>query len=317
MANDNGWIVVGMDWRGMSAFDLPVVIKTLLSDLDLFEAIRDNLIQCYASKIAFQHFAKHHLLDWLRLEGSRIPTLGGVVPPPYVYYGSSQGGILGAGYTALSGTYHMIDRAILGVPGTPFAMIMTRSNDFQGYDQLLLLNHYNNRHVRIALTLVQMAWDSVEASGLLSPPVNQPYPRILMQCGLGDDTVPTSAAENLARAFGAKTLPSHPREVFGLEQSKPADAISSSSSSSSTTPWMGPHVTFTEVLFEREYNSLPEDNAFPPSNPIHFCLRLDEMLIEQVVEFTNTGRIINPCQLEINDDGSTNNTCIREFASRC
>jgi len=89
----------------------------------------------------------------------------------------------------------LIERAILGVPGTPFALVMTRSLDFAGYDQLMLLNFYNNRHVRILLSLVQMGWDSVEASGLLAPPVSETIPRILLQAGLGDPVVPTIAAE--------------------------------------------------------------------------------------------------------------------------
>jgi hypothetical protein len=54
-------------------------------------------------------------------------------PPVNIFYGNSQGGILGAGYTALSGTTGLIDRGVLGVPGTPSVVIMSRSLEFRGW----------------------------------------------------------------------------------------------------------------------------------------------------------------------------------------
>jgi hypothetical protein len=291
MANDQGYIIMAMDWRGMSAFDLPIVTKTLMSTPRLFQSVRDNLIQGYANKFALQHFAHNRMLsmDWLYFRsGFRravpIPTYQGR-PPTFVFYGISQGGILGAGYTALSGTTGLIDRSILGVPGTPFALIMSRSLDFAGYDQILLRNFYCNRHVRILLSLVQMAWDSVEGSGVLAPPITEPFPRVLLQAGLGDAVVPTIAAEALARAFGAQTLPKNPRQPFGVPLAAPANAT-----------WDGPNVTLTELLYKPEYKSLPQDDRFGKRNDVHLCVRRDRKLISQIVEFINTGRFIDPCE---------------------
>lgn len=283
MANNNGYILIAMDWRGMSVFDLPVVIKTLIGSPNLFQAVRDNLIQGYANKLAFQHFARHGLLSWLRLEGSQVPTLNHQTPAS-VFYGISQGGILGAGYMALSGSTNLIDRGILGVPGTPFALVLTRSLEFAGYDSLMLLNFYNNRHVRILLSLVQMGWDSVEASGLLAQPLSEPLPRILLQAGLGDSIVPTSAAEALARAMGASTLTHNPRTVFGVPTASAANKT-----------WIGPDVTLTELLYEKEYNSLPLDDTRAAPNGVHYCVRKDVALVRQIEEFANTGRVIDPC----------------------
>ena len=97
MANDNGYILTAMDWRGMSKFDLPVVVKVMLGEPNLFGAIRDNMIQGYANKLALQHFSAKHLLemDWLRFEGSKIPLWHYRKIPTRVFYGISQGGILG------------------------------------------------------------------------------------------------------------------------------------------------------------------------------------------------------------------------------
>lgn len=284
MANDNGYLLFSMDWRGMSAFDLPVVIKTLIGNPNLFRSVRDNLIQGMANKFAFQHFCRNGLLKWLRIGGSTLPTFR-QEPPTSVFYGISQGGILGGGYMALAGKTKLIDRGILGVPGTPFALVMTRSLDFAGYDQLMLLNFYNNRHVRILLSLVQMGWDSVEASGLLAEPLLEPLPRVLLQAGLGDPVVPTSAAEALTRAMHGMTLPTNPRDVYGVNTSLAATG----------DEWMGPNVTLTELLYEKEYNSLPMNDIPAPNNWVHFCVRLDPALIDQIKEFTNSGEVVDPC----------------------
>lgn len=193
-----------------------------------------------------------------------------------------QGGILGAGYVSWAAKTKLIDRAILGVPGTPLALVMTRSLDVLVYDKLLLMSFYNNRHVRIMLTLCQMGWDSVESSGLLAAPVSEPIPPVLIQAGLGDPIVPTIAAEALTRAMGGSTLPSSPREIYGVP-SEAADVIKSGA-------------VLTELLYEYEYNGLPLDDVPPEENAVHYCVRLDEELIKQVEEFTNTGVVIDPCE---------------------
>uniref|UniRef100_A0A7S2YPU6 Uncharacterized protein n=1 Tax=Entomoneis paludosa TaxID=265537 RepID=A0A7S2YPU6_9STRA len=187
----------------------------------------------------------------------------------------------------------MIDRAVLGVPGTPFAKVMTRSLAFSDYDSLLLMNFKNNRHVRMVIGLVQMAWDSTEGSGFLAEPVNEPSPPILIQAGLGDATVPTGAAEALARGFGARVLPNRPRDIYGLNETveiRPGNAQ------------MG-DVVLTEFLFEKEFAMLPKNDVFGVDNGVHVCLRIDHMAIEQIKVFVTTGEILDICEED---------QCIRE-----
>lgn len=299
VGEDNGYIIMAMDWRGMSSFDLPVVVKTLLGQPKLFQATRDNIIQGYANKIVLQHYSNSEMLNatWLRFSESHrrrrsptfpIPLLGGNndTRPASVFYGSSQGGILGAGYTTLLGETGLIDRGVLGVPGTSFSLVLSRTADFAAYDSLLLRNFYQNRQVRLILSIVQLGWDPVEAAGLLAPPVKPgSFPPMLLQSGLGDPVVPTTATEALARAYNASILHSNPRtEIFGISKVDPFRA------NSSTVFW-------TELLYENEYQHLPFDNIFPDETTIlvHACLRQDCPLIHQLAEFVNTGRIIDPC----------------------
>lgn len=293
IANNEGYLIMAIDWRGMSAYDLLNVIKTLISTPEQAQALRDNIIQGYASKYALQSFARTTLLsmDWLRFKvpNQEVPTYKAIPTldqknPSFVFYGVSQGGILGAGYTTLSGKTGLIDRAVLTAAGTPFAFIMTRSLDFKKYDQLLLLNYYTNRHVRVAIALVQMAWDSVEAAGTLAPPLSEPYPPTLLQAGLGDAIVSTFATEFLARAFNASTVPRSPHDVFGLDKMPAADKVKDA-----------PLVSLTELLYDKEYASLPHENKFAKGNSIHYCIRSDKALVAQLIEFVNLGRVVDPC----------------------
>jgi hypothetical protein len=303
MAHDQGYVIIAMDWRGMSTSDLPLIIKILGSTPHLFESVRDNLIQGYGCKYALHNFARNGLLstDWLSFAAMENGPMKAVpifnkTAPAFIFYGVSQGGILGSGYSSISGATGLIDRSIIGSGGTPFALILTRSRDFLVYDKLLLLNFYSNRDIRMLLTLVQMAWDPVEASGALALPVNEPFPRVLLQAGLGDVIVSTTASEVLSRAFNASTLPNHPRQVFGIASEPASDGESN-----------GPYATLTEVMYDTEYKNLPKDNILGSDNLIHICLRRDPAMIHQLTEFINTGRIIDPC---------TNDGCHR-FSVNC
>ncbi|CAB9513873.1 expressed unknown protein [Seminavis robusta] len=324
MAHENGYIITAMDWRGMSQYDYPLVLRTMLAKPSLFESIRDNIIQGYANKFALQHFTRHGMLElpWFQfshehddsegvathvipqsfdpLEDPNLPkgegTTDGFIPS--VFYGISQGGILGAGYLSLSGPTGLIARGALGVPGTPFSLILSRSLQFVGYDLALLLNFYNNRHVRIFLSLAQMCWDSVEASGVLGLPLDEPVPPAILQAGLGDPIVPSLAAERLARAMDAKILPHNPRgPLYGIPQAQAADA---------NQP--GPRTALTEMLYQKDYEALPVDDELKSKGGrVHLCVRLEPVLQHQLNVFFQSGRTIDPC--------ATNKTaCVREKA---
>ena len=307
MADRGGYILMAMDWRGMSQYDFPVIARTMLSDPQLFESVRDNLIQGYANKYALQHFSQNGMLDmaWLKFKDiddklQKIPRVSELSEDGSrkenvrnAFYGISQGGILGAGYLGLSGKTGLIPQGVLGVPGSPFSLILSRSLDFLDYDTALLLNFYSNRHVRIFLSLAQLCWDSVEGSGVLGQPIEEPLPSILIQAGLGDPIVPTLAAERLARAIHAKIFPDNPRHVW-------------------TPPGYNATVredtAFTEMLYKREYNGLPKDDRLKKdgSNDVHICVRLEPVLQGQIEEFLSHQNITDPCSLH---DGTA---CIKE-----
>ena len=62
---------------------------------------------------------------------------------------------------------------------------------------------------------------------------------------------------------------------------------------------MGPSSALTEILYQREVEEATkraaegqEDGGF---NKVHYCVRHDPALQQQIVEFFKDGRIIDPC----------------------
>jgi hypothetical protein len=334
-------------------------------------------MQGFSDRLAMQHFAKTALMQmsWMQFgdddDGQkRPPTLirhehnkdsNNNTPAsssnthdynnmPIVFYGISQGGILGGGYTAAAaaagfapeeaarsekepnnphprstGT-HILDKSVLGVPGTPFSLILSRSSDFIVYDKLMLLNFYNNRHVRIYLSMLQMAFDSISAAAHLAPTsstsvtgtdnetimVNgddsdrsyyhhRPLPPVLMQAALGDAEVTSIAAEILARAYSVPILTSNPRSpIFGL---RTMDAAKEQDQAT-----LQHHGVLSEIMYQKDFSELSDWNEpSPHHNGAHLCLRKEPNFQEQVTAFIDTGRIIDPC---------INGPCVRKKA-RC
>jgi hypothetical protein len=116
----------------------------------------------------------------------------------------------------------------LGVPGTPFALLLTRSADFAEYNQLLKLQLQNENDLRLVLTLWQQLWDPAESAGWLrtaggAEAPELPVKQVLLQAGLGDAQVTPLAAEVMARGFQAggmsmSVLSQQTRPIYGITE---------------------------------------------------------------------------------------------------
>ena len=248
--------------------------------------------------------------------------------PRYVHYGISQGAILGSAYAALAGARGLLDGTILGNPGTPFSLLMPRSDIFPFYQALMLMNLHYKRHVRIVLSLMQIFWDSVEVTGVLSPPLTEPFPKTIIYTGLGDSTctVTTIGAEVLARAYGAVIVEGggkrHPhglhladaQEVDALNTDQIGISLQEGAPSSPIT--FTSAAVFTEILYKKEWQST---NAFSdrtvqrsgnvPHNDVHWCTRLDPALQHQINVFIVEGLFVDPCKEDANGCVRSNATC--------
>jgi hypothetical protein len=287
IANDNGYLIFASNWRGMSYLDIPIVFKAFVSQPDLMMSIRDNIIQGYANRAALQEFASVGLVE---LSGQGI----NMKPPPdgqlrKIFYGISQGGILGSAFSALLAPYNLLDGSIIVSAGTPFSLLMSRSTIFPAYNTLLRLGLHNARHVRIFISIMQMLYDSIEVGGVLTSDTER-VPTLLQQ-GFGDATVTNIASNYMLRAYDTSTFSSNPIHPYGIHIEKNESVAYS-----------------TDILYKEEFQNLPSINSGTTKNKVHICARKDGTLLNQMIEFCNTGTFLNVCEQDPNK-------CIRGVAS--
>ena len=266
-------------------FDIPEIVKAFASDTNLLTSYRDNIIQGFGFKAGIAHFCKYGLLnmDFMKL-GNKI-IRGHDNHPRMIYYGVSQGGILGSSYSTLLGPSKLLDGAILVSPASPFSLLMSRSIIFPLYDQLMLFNLLHNRQVRIFISLMQMFIDPVEVGGILSTTNQQDRVPTLIHCGIGDPTVTSIGTEVMARNYGSAMFSNNPHQVYGLPivTDDEADEVKS---------------LLTEVLYEAERDALPTSNVNVAFNPVHQCVPSDSTLLLQFKHFINTGTFVDVCPLD-------------------
>lgn len=288
VANDHGYLMFASNWRGMSYLDVPIIFKAFVSQPDLMASIRDNIIQGYANKAALQEFALNGLVELLGEVDMNIkPHPDGQLRS--IFYGISQGGILGSAFSSLLAPYKLLDGSVIVSAGTPFSLLMSRSTIFPAYNTLLRLGLHNARHVRIFISIMQMLYDTVEVGGVLTS--NTERVPTLLQQGLGDTTVTNIASDYMLRAYNASTFSSNPIRTFGVDIGKNESLVYA-----------------TDLLYQEEYQHLTLKNSGAEGNDVHYCTRLDAAIVNQMVEFCNTGTFLDVCEMD-------SSKCIREVAS--
>lgn len=65
------------------------------------------------------------------------------------------------------------------MPGTTYALLLSRSVDFKRYRDILELEYYNWRDIRIAITVMQMLWDVGEAAGISCVHISQKFHKLI------------------------------------------------------------------------------------------------------------------------------------------
>lgn len=150
-----------------------------------------------------------------------------LVPDEVYFDGNSQGGIIGGATTAVSTEW---TKAVLGVPGMNYSLLLSRSVDFDTYLAVLRTAYPDPTDQQIIFGVLQMLWDRAETNGYAQHLTADPYPgtkqhQVLLHVGFGDHQVSSYSAEFLARTIDAKlrwpALASgrHPdaRPYFGLD----------------------------------------------------------------------------------------------------
>ena len=199
------YVFCATDWLGLSASTLPLAVS-VTGNFNQFPELADNLMQSllnaqvlgnlmlnprgFASNTAFQD-PDHRTL--LRTRGS------------LVYYGNSEGGIMGGALTALSTD---VRRSVLGVPGMDYAVLLPRSADFAPFQGLVDDAYPDKAAQLLGYDILQMLWDRAEADGYAEQMVSglprTPSHQILLEEAFGDHQVTNISTETEARTIGAE-----------------------------------------------------------------------------------------------------------------
>ncbi len=192
------------DWIGMSRDDLGTVAG-ILADLSRFATLPDRLLQAHLNML----FLGRALNDERSLASDPAfqPPAGApiIAAGSTQFVGNSQGGILGGATSAVSTEW---TRALLGVPGINYALLLTRSSNWPQFQAVFDQAYTAPVDRAIALQLIQLLWDRGENSGYAQHLTTDPYPgtepkQVLLVQSFGDHQVANVSTDILARTIGA------------------------------------------------------------------------------------------------------------------
>ncbi len=267
-------VFVGTDMRGMSTMDLPAVagaLNEITRSDEVFEVLHQGIVNHVALVTAMRTtFADTLFVDAAQSNKKLVDATR------VYYYGLSQGAIFGTAVMAYEPT---VTRAVLGVGGANYSMLLDRSNDWPTYRTILQGAYPDSLDVTLAINLFQMRWDKVEGSGisntvLAGPPAKQ----LLMQIALGDEQVPNLGSYWQARTMGIPVVGPSPTTPWGLTvQTSP---ITSGSAL---------------VIMDGGAPPVPRTNVPAPDSGMHSLTRTQAATRRQIGEFFSTGQIVNQC----------------------
>ncbi len=267
-------IVIGTIMRGMSERDVPSVLLTL-NDFNRADQIFDVLIQGIMNHIALVQAIRGPMAKTLFVDSEGGPILD---IDNISYYGLSQGHIFGTTVTAYD---PHIKRAVLGVGGANYSMMLERSLDWPTYRTVVIGAYVDPLSVAIILNLMQTRWDTTEPTNVVSDLPGNPIPgtppkEFLLHMAVGDDEVPNISTEYQARTMGIPVLAPAVYKPYGIDEVA------------------GP-LTSALVIFDGGDGPIPLGNEPPPENDAHSLTRKTQAGKDQIQHFLETGEIIHTC----------------------
>ena len=210
MSAEHDFAFCATAWSGMSAEDVPNAVK-LLGDLSGFHSLADRIQQGFLNQLYLGRLLIHP-------QGlTRAPRLrrASSTRRALYYDGNSQGGILGTALTAIAPDF---PRAVLGVPGINFSVLLTRSSNWDTYGAVFNPAYPRESERPLALALINMLWDRGEGDGCAhhvttTRRAGTPAHRVLLHVSVGDWQVTPYQADVLARTIGASAHKPRTRQV--------------------------------------------------------------------------------------------------------
>ncbi len=289
IASEGSIAACATDWLGMSTQDVPN-LAGILAEMGRFGEQADRML---LGQVAFQMlgrlvnggFVSHEA--FLNGDGAPILAVDGAV-----FVGNSQGGILGGAATAVSTEW---SRAVLGVPGVNYSLLLPRSSDWPQFQTLFEANYADVDDRLMAVVLAQMLWDRGENAGYVQHLTRNPYPGreskdVLLVGAFGDHQVANISTDVLARTIGAKV------HSPGLEPGR----------ATATEPFWGidvidgyPFVGSAYVMWDFGTPAPPSGPTppFPPDygNDPHGAGSSEPLVLVQALSFLLDGTFMDVC----------------------
>jgi hypothetical protein len=287
MSNEHNVVHCATKWAGMSDDDIGNAVATL-GDFTNFPTMADRLQQGVLNQIFLGRLMTRAggLGDdpnFQRTDGSPI------VDTSALYYdGNSQGGIMGLMLAAVSPDF---ERAVLGVPGMNYSLLLPRSVDFDTYEAIFEPAYPNNTDRVMILAVTQMLWDRGEGAGYVQHLTSDPYEgtpakTVLLHVAYGDHQVSELSALIEARTIGATIH--RPVTIDGRWQEKePGWGLESTE-----YPSTGSAI----VIWDSGMAPIPFDNVAPrEGDDSHEDPRADADVRVQKASFLFDGTLIDVC----------------------
>ena len=212
MIGEHGFMYCATNWEGFASADLPTVASALV-DLDRFPAVIDHTQQ---GELNFLHLARLMIHPQGLPSKPEFQVNKGSGPQTFIdttrayYDGNSQGGIYGGVVMAVAPD---MDSGVLGVPGSNYSTLLSRSVDFALYSLPLYTTYPSEYERQLLLSVIQILWDRGDPNGYVNQlrPGNElpdtPPHRVMYQAAFGDHQVANISAEVAARSAGAAVDP--------------------------------------------------------------------------------------------------------------
>lgn len=279
LANSANMIFIAIDWIGMSSED-PLGVAAIIQSGNLhnFSTLPDRLQQALVNFEMVARMMRTSIVEdpQLLFDGTSM-----LDPQTTLYYGGSQGGIMGASYMAIATE---VRRGVLAVPGQPYNLLLERSVNFDQFATIIQSSYPQAFDQQMLLGLVQLLWDRAEPSGYSRHILNDTLPNtpsheVLLLDSIGDHQVTTLGAHVMARSIGIPLLAPPVREVWGLETRQ------------------GPFVG--SALVEYDFGLPPEPLVNLPmveGDDPHGALTGVPAAAQMATRYLQTGEIVNDCE---------------------
>ncbi len=219
MAQSGCFVAFSVDLVGFAEEDQDHVSSQIVEDIGNFRTTVERQHQGIVNSLLAMRMMMGRFVNEpeIQLDGHSA-----IDPTRRFYRGDSQGGIFGATYMALSTD---VTRGVLGEPGAPYSLLLSRSVDFAPFFFILQGVYVDGYDLQLALGLVQLVWDHTEPGGYIDAINQNPLPGtpkhdVLLHVAIGDHQVTPLGAHIIARAVKAKNVDPFARPIWGLEPAK-------------------------------------------------------------------------------------------------